>query len=197
MKTRTVGKVFVAILGVILLQTGCASDKEAQSDVDRREVGGYATITATVEAVNLETREITLSDPNGVGTTFTVDNQVKRLGEIKAGDKIRIEYYISLASEIREPTEEERDDPLTVLEGMAKAPSDTSPGAGGLRQIRAVVTVKDIDLERNLVTIKGPMGRYLTLRPLYPERLKLVKVDDTVIVTYTEALAVSVEKVEE
>ena len=88
-------------------------------------------------------------------------------------------------------------DPLTVLEGMAKAPADTSPGAGGLRQIRAVVTVKDIDLERNLVTIKGPMGRYLTLRPLYPERLKLVKVDDTVIVTYTEALAVSVEKVEE
>jgi hypothetical protein len=193
-------KYFVKIMFVFfiisILQTGCASKDNKISEVDTREISGTATITATVQAVDLEKRELTLGDQDSVGTTFVVDEQVKRLDEISPGDKIKLEYYISLVSEIRDPTEEEKSAPLTVLETLAKAPADTSPAGGGLRQIKAVVTIKDIDLENTLVTVKGPMGRYLTLKPIYPERLKLVKVEDTVIVTYTEALVMSVEKVE-
>ena len=189
-------KIMLAFLIISILQIGCASKDNKMSEVDKREITGIATFTATVQSVDLEKRELTLGDQDSAGITFAVDKQVKRLDEIRPGDKIRLDYYISLVSEIREPTEDEKNAPLTVLENMAKAPADTSPAGGGLRQMRALVTIKDIDLESNLVTIKGPMGRYLTLKPLYPERLKLVKVGDTVIVTYTEALAVSVEKVE-
>jgi len=196
METKSLVKIMFFFLTISILQACCASKDKKISEADTREITAGATITATVKAVDLEKRELTLNDQSGAGITFAVDERVKRLNEIKPGDKIKLEYFISLISEIREPTEDEKDEPLTVLENMAKAPADTSPAAGGLRQIRAVVTIKDIDLERNLVTIKGPMGRYLTLKPVYPERLKLVKEEDTVIITYTEALAVAVEKVE-
>jgi len=99
-----------------------------------------------------------------------------------------------LASEIREPTAEEKENPLTVLEGAVKAPPDTAPAAGGLRQIKAVVTVEDIDRSAEMVTLKGPLGNILRVLVAYPERLEKVKIGDTVIVIYTEALAVSVEK---
>jgi hypothetical protein len=196
MEIKSLVKILFVFFSISILQIGCASNDDIMTEGDSREITGTATFTATVLAVDLEKRELTLGDQNSEGITFVVDERVKRLDEIMPGDKIKMEYYLSLVSEIREPTETEKDAPLTVLEDLAKAPADTSPAGGGLRQIRAVVTVKDIDLERNLVTIKGPMGRYLTLKPLYPERLKLVKVEDTVIITYTEALILSLEKVE-
>ena len=196
MGIKNLVKIMFVFFIISILQTGCASKDNKIPEVDTREISGTATITATVQAVDMEKRELTLGDQDSVGTTFVVDEQVKRLDEIRTGDKIKLEYYISLVSEIRDPTEEEKSAPLTVLETLAKAPADTSPVGGGLRQIKAVVTIKDIDLENTLVTVKGPMGRYLTLKPIYPERLNLVKVEDTVIVTYTEALVMSVEKVE-
>ena len=196
METKSLIKIIFVFLTISMLQIGCTSKGIKKSEVDTREISGMATITATVQEVDLEKRELTLSNQDSAGITYVVDKQVKRLDEISLGDKIKLEYYYSLVSEIREPTEDEKNAPLTVLENLAKAPADTSPAGGGLRQIRAVVTIKDIDLERTLVTVKGPMGRFLTLKPLYPERLKLVKVEDTVIVTYTEALVVSLEKVE-
>ena len=128
-------------------------------------------------------------------TTLSVDQQVKRLNEIKTGDKVNIEYYISLASEIREPTPEEKENPITILAVAAKAPPETAPAAGGLRQIKAVVNIVAIDRPAERVTLKGPLGNTLTIRVLDPSRLEKVNVGDTVIVLYTEALAVSVEKV--
>ena len=196
METKSLVKIIFVFLTISILQIGCASNDNRVTEDNTREISGMTSFTATVLAVDLEKRELTLGDQDSEGITFVVDERVKRLDEIMPGDKIKLEYFISLVSEIREPTEEEKDAPLTVLEDLAKAPADTSPAGGGLRQIRAVVTIKDIDLVRNLVTIKGPMGRYLTLKPLHPERLKLVKVEDTVIITYTEALVVSLEKVE-
>lgn len=196
MKTIVPIKALLVCLCGILIQVGCASDEVKKAEIDIGEISEYATITATVAAIDHEKREITLKRADGSETTFIVDNRVKRLNEINAGDKIKLDYFISLASEIREPTEEEKNEPLTVLEGLERAPGDTSPAAGGLRRIKAVVTIMDIDRSRQLVTMKGPLGRYITIRAMYPERLELVEIGDSVIVTYTEALAVSVEKVE-
>ena len=196
MGTKCFAQIALAFLIISLLQIGCASKESKVKEVDKREITRMSTFTATVQAIDLETREITLMNQNGEEVTFVVAPQVTRLDEILPGDTIKLEYYISLVSEIREPTEEEKNAPLTVLESTVKAPADISPARGDLRQIKAVVTIEDIDLERTLVTVKGPRGRYLTLKPLYPERLKLVEVGDTVIVTYTEALVTSLQKIE-
>lgn len=151
-------------------------------------------VTATVQAVDLKKRELTLKGPLGDVVTLTVDNAVKRLDEIKVGDEVTAKYYISIAAELREPTAEEKEKPLMVAEGMAKAPKNASPAAGGLRMIRVVATVEGLERPTRMVTLKGPRGNYVSVRARDPKRLEKLHLGDTIVVTFTEALAVSVEK---
>jgi hypothetical protein len=66
------------------------------------------TATATVKEVNLEKRELVLTGPLGDEVDVTVDKSVKRLDEIKPGDQVTVKYYVSVAAELREPTDEEK-----------------------------------------------------------------------------------------
>ena len=61
---------------------------------------------------------------------------------------------------------------------------------------KVVTTIEGLDRTTKTVTVKGPRGNYLTARVLDPERLTQVRIGDTIVVTYTEALAVSVKKVD-
>jgi len=152
------------------------------------------TITAKVEAIDQEKREVTLKGPLGNVVTFVVDERVKRLNEVKAGDHVTADYYVSLAGELREPTEEEKKNPLTVIAGAARAPKGTSPAGGGLRAFKVVATVVGLDLPTQSVTLQGPLGNYASIRAEKVENLKKLRLGDTVVVTYTEALAISLEK---
>jgi len=152
--------------------------------------------TATVQALDLQTRELTLKDELGHETTVTVDKAVKRLDEVKVGDDVTAKYYVSVAAELREPTAEERKKPLMVVEGAAKSPKGASPAAGGLRVIRVVATVEGLERPTRMLTLKGPRGNYLTVRARDVKRLEKLRLGDTIVVTFTEALAVGVEKAE-
>jgi hypothetical protein len=152
------------------------------------------TVSAKVEALNLTNREITLKGPMGNTVTFTVDKRVKRLNEVKVGDYITADYYVSLAADLREPTAEEEQHPITILEGAAKAPPGTSPAAGGLRRFKVVTTVEGLDRPTQTITVKGPRGNYVTARVADPSNLTKMKIGDHIVVTYTEALAISLEK---
>ncbi len=153
------------------------------------------TATATVKAIDHAKRELTLRNELGNETTFTVDKRVQRLNEINVGDRVTADYYISIAGELRPPTQDEKDHPLVLLEGGARAPKGTDPAGGVLRAFRVVTTVKGLDLTAQTVTLEGPMGNQLTIRARHPENLKKLKLDDTIVVTYTEALAISVDKI--
>ena len=45
------------------------------------------------------------------------------------------------------------------------------------------------------MTLKGPEGNVETVRVMDPKNLEKVKVGDRIVITYTEALAISVEAV--
>jgi hypothetical protein len=152
------------------------------------------TVSAKVEAIDLTNREITLKGPAGNIVTFTVDKRVKRLNEVKVGDYITADYYLSFAADLREPTAEEEQHPITMLEGAAKAPPGTAPAAGGLRRFKVVTTVEGLDRPTQTITVKGPRGNYVTARVADPANLTKMKIGDHIVVTYTEALAISLEK---
>lgn len=153
-------------------------------------------VTASVEAIDYATREATLKGPLGNTVTFTVDQRVQRLNEIKVGDLIRADYYISIAAELRKPTPEEEEHPLVVLDAAGKAPPGTSPAAGGLRRFKVVTTIEGLDRPTETITVKGPRGNYLTARVADPSRLTQMRIGEHIVITYTEALAISLEKVE-
>ena len=152
------------------------------------------TVTATVQALDQDQREVTLKGALGNVVTFKVDQRVKRLNEVKVGDEVTADYYVSLAGELRPPTEAEKANPITVLEGTVRAPKGTQPAGAGLCAIKVVTTVEGLDLPTQSVTLKGPRGNYATIRAKDVGKLKQLRLGDTIMVTYTEALAVSLEK---
>jgi hypothetical protein len=148
-------------------------------------------VTATIQAVNLETREVTLKGDSDRTFTITVDPRIKRLAEFKPGDKVEAQYYASVAAELRAPTEEEKTTPYLVLEDKAHAPADAHPAGGGLRVVRAVATIEGLDRTDGTVTVKGPKGNFATIKVQDPSRIEKLHIGDTLIITYTEAFAVS------
>lgn len=154
------------------------------------------TINAMVEAINHETREATLAGPLGNSVSFVVDQRVQRLDEINVGDTVVAEYYISIAGELREPTPLERETPLVVLEGAGITPDGATPAGGVLRAFQVVAVVIGLDLPTQSVNLLGPRGNTGTIVVQVLDNLRALRLGDTVILTYTEALAISLEKVE-
>jgi hypothetical protein len=189
MKTKS------ALLTLALL-AGLATSTLAQtpkSDLSVEE-GIVLNITAKVQAIDHEKREVTLKGPLGNEVTFTVDQRVKRLNEVKVGDDVTADYYVSLAAELRKPTPEEEKEPLVILDAKARAPKDTTPAGGQLRMFKVVTTVEGLERPTRLITLKGPRGNYVSVRARDLQNLEMLRLGDTVVVTYTEALAISLEK---
>jgi hypothetical protein len=155
----------------------------------------HTTLTAEVTAINPATREVTLKGPEGNEVTVTAGDAVKRLDEVKAGDFVRVDYLVSVAAEVRPPTPEEAQHPLEITGAAGRAPTDMAPAGGVARQFKVVTTIEALDRRTETVTVKGPLGRYLTARVADPSRLTQVRIGDTIVIVYTEALAVSLEKV--
>lgn len=190
---------YYAIWGVLLAACSAsmpAAEEQGATSPMSREDAVLVTVTASVEAVDHASREVVLKGPLGNKVTFTVDPRVKRLNEVEVGDYVQADYYVSIAAELREPTAEEKETPIVLLDAAGKAPPGTSPAAGGLRRYRVVTTVEGLDRPTQTVTVKGPRGNYLTARVADPSRLTRMRIGDNVVVTYTEAVAISLEKAE-
>jgi hypothetical protein len=186
-----------ALLAASLCSALAAEEQPAAASAPlTRKESVLVTITASVEAINPDTREVTLKGPLGNTVTFTVDQRVKRLKEVKVGDLVQADYYVSIAAELRKPTPEEEKQPIQLLDAAGKAPPGTSPAAGGLRRFKVVTTIEGLDRPTETITVKGPLGNYLTTRVADPARLTQMRIGENIVVTYTEALAVSLVKVQ-
>ena len=188
---------FGALLATSLGVAHSAEEQPAAANASMaRKDSILVSISASVEAIDQASREVTLKGPLGNSVTFTVDQRVKRLDEVKVGDLIRADYYVSIAAELRKPTPDEEKTPFVMLDAAGKAPPGTSPAAGGLRRFRVVTTVEGLDRPTGTITVKGPRGNFLTARVADPSRLTQMRIGETIVVTYTEAMAISLEKAE-
>ena len=188
-------QLLLAALSLALTLTACAQEtKPVAPKPLSAERTILVTVTAKVQAIDQAKREVTLQGPLGNVVTFVVDERVRRLNEVSVGDEVMADYYVSLAGELRAPTEDEKKNPLTILAGAARAPKGTSPAGGGLRAFKVVATVIGLDLPTQSVTLEGPLGNSGTIRAEKVENLKQLRLGDTVVVTYTEALAISLQK---
>jgi hypothetical protein len=152
------------------------------------------TATATVQSIDLDKRELTLKGEGGHPVTLTVDPRVKRLNEIKPGDTVTAEYYASAASEFRPPREDERAKPLVLLEEAVKVVKEGDPAGIAVRKYRVVATVEGVDRASSSLTLKGPQGKYHTVRVKDANKLTELRLGDSIVVDYTEALAIEVTK---
>jgi len=184
-------------LGLILAAvpfTGMAQEQRAAVETTDKGTSMLVTATAKVLSVDQEKREVVIETEDGKPTTLTVGPQVKRLNEIKAGDTVTAGYYISIASDFREATDEEKANPLVELDSSVKAGTGPTPGGGAIRVYKVVATVEAVDRANSSLTIKGPKGNSHTVKVKDPDKLANLEVGEGLVLTYTEAFAVEVTK---
>lgn len=149
----------------------------------------------TITDINKDSREVTVMGSNGSLLTITADDSVKRFEEFEVNDIIAFEYYTYMKAEFRQPTKEELQEPLVVVAEGAKAPDSMDPAAVVGAVVKAVVTVEVINRPEMIVTVKGPRGNYVSIAAEDEALIKELHVGEVVILTYAEALAISLEKV--
>ena len=80
-----------------------AATRTPKGDKPGMAISETVTIKVVVEAIDYDTRVITLKGPEGKTMTKHVDDSVERLNEVKKGDEIVIQLTTALAITVREP----------------------------------------------------------------------------------------------
>ena len=148
-------------------------------------------VTARVEAINHETREVTLRRAEGDTVTFTASDEARNLDQVMVGDIVNAEYEEVLTIEVvaNDGTEPEQ----LELGGMARTAEGAMPGVAAFEAQQIIATVEEINLEANTFKLKGPDGTVNEYVARNPDNLRRSEVGDLVIITITEAIAISVE----
>ena len=151
-------------------------------------------VEAEIVSIDHKTREMSLKTPMGETVTLTASDDIKRFNEFEKGDLVVTTYMASLEGDLRAPTEEEKAEPWVELDAAAIAELDELPGAGVGRVIQAVCTIEGMNRALGTVTIMDPRGNLHLIGDVEPEKMEGVSLGDTIIVTYTEAVAIQLEK---
>ena len=148
------------------------------------------TVRGTVEAIDKEKQTVTLKGPKQTLTVKVRDPQ--KLDAIKVGDPVVGKYYESLMIEVKKPGEGTPGITKEKTTATSK-PGEVPAGAIG-QQVTVTATIVAVDKKAGTVTIKGPEGNTVTVKARDPKNLEKVKAGDNVEITYTEALAISLDK---
>jgi ribosomal protein S17 len=174
------------ILSMMAVALCLAGSVAAQKPVT---VGDMVTETFTIEAIDSSSRIVTLKDKEGNLEDLYCGPEVQRFDALKVGDTVTFRYYESVVSALRRPGQAAKP---AESGGVTRTPG-TRPGATISQQMTATVTIQAIDAKVPSVTVKSDKGRQMSFRVQDAKNLEGYKVGDTVEVTYTQALAVSVE----
>jgi hypothetical protein len=172
-----------------LALAACAS---GQQPGPSREETVLKTVHARVEAIDRKTRVVTLVNAVGEKVVFRADDGVRNLDQVKVGDVVVGELQQTLLVELRAATEEEQRVPAQVAEVAARAEPGQRPAGVFVRQVRALFTIAEIDKAAGGGTLRDAEGRLQFVKARDPSVLDRVRVGDTVVVTYTEALRLQV-----
>jgi len=151
---------------------------------------------ARVDSVDLKSKTISLTLPDGQKSSFKVSDKVQNLPQVKSGDRVRVQYRQALAFEVREPTKEEIELSGAAVGGIARAPKGALPGGIAAAAGLAVVTIESIDKEKQELTIQASNGKSTTIHAKYPENLELIKKGQKAVVTFSESVIADVEQLQ-
>jgi len=167
-----------------------AQAKTDQEATPKRIDAKVLTVRGTVEAIDKDKQTVTLKGPNRSLTLRVRDP--KRLDAIKVGDPVVGKYYESLMIEVKKPGESTPG--TSAQQAVVTSKAGETPAGAVAQQISVTATIVAIDKTAQTATIKGPEGNTVTVKARDPKNLDKVKVGDNVEITYTEALAISLDK---
>jgi hypothetical protein len=152
--------------------------------------GAVEQITATVTAIDLPTRMVTLKTKSGE-ETIRVGEEAKNLPQVKVGDRVVVTLNVGLVLSMQAPGSKAVA-PAVVASAGAAAPGEKP--AGDVRaRITGTVTIAAIDMKTRVVTLVGPEGRKFKVTAGKGVAIDKVKVGDQVFAEYEERFAIAVK----
>lgn len=174
-----------------LLLTACAKEPAPASIEATEEV------TATVEAIDVNTRMVVLKASDGAEFALVVGPEVRNLEQVKVGDRVVTRYRESLGAElVRRGDGTGGTESPSVSTTAARAADGAMPSVTSSTQTRQTVRITNVDKKNNIVSFYGSDGLARVLPVHTPQGQQFIadlKAGDEVELTYTEAVAMSVE----
>lgn len=172
-----------------LLVAGCAGGSRQPATQET-----LITATATVEAVDRATRQVTLrDDADGSSFTVTAGPEIRNLDQLAAGDQVQVDFYQSTTVAMASP--EDTGEPAGALL-TGSAPEGALPGGVAVVTSSLVVTLINYDPNTGLASFRTPDG--FTRRTIVPPNLRnfaqSLSPGARVAVTMTDAVAVTINE---
>jgi len=196
------------LIAALLFITACASttkDEVAtakeevsatkeETDLDRPSFSATQsmTVSAVVEAIDHETRVVTVRKPDGEEITFKASEEARNLDQVEVGDVLIAEYVESVSIDVMANDGLEADS--AKVAAMARTAEGEMPGFATMDTSVVIATVEEINVEMNTFKLKGPDGTVSEYVARNPDNLNRAVVGDLVVITVTEAIAIAVER---
>ena len=151
--------------------------------------------SASVAAIDQETREVTLTTEEGESVTFTVGENVRNLAQVAVGDLVTMTVFEEISMSLVHP-EQRIDAAEGGLVAAATAAKGEKPGAV-LADIEVITaTVEAIDLDAGTFALKGPEGKVMEFQARNAENLQKASVGDLVVFELDRAISLTVDSAE-
>ena len=151
--------------------------------------GEIIEVTTEIVAIDEDARIVTLQDEDGHIEEVYCSPEVRRFDELKVGDEVTFRYYESIVSHIRQPGEPAP----PVAEAAAVRGTGARPSGAMAEQVTATVTMTAMHPDVPSVTVKTEDDRTMSFKIADKAYLEGVKVGDTVDITYTAAVMITVK----
>ena len=152
-------------------------------------------LRATVQAIDLPSRMVTLIGPRGNVVSLRVSEEVRNLPQVKLGNKVFVRYHGSVTYVLSPRGSQLPKDTLTAA-GTRAVPGQMPAGAAAAKLV-VTETVIGVDQMSHTLQIVNPSGGQVrTVAVTTPEgqqNMKKIKIGDTITAVVSEAVAVAVE----
>ena len=165
-----------------------AQDKPATPTVSEASM---VTVRGWIDAVDKTNRTVTLKGPRGGTVTLDVTDP-KKLEAMSVGDPVVAAFVEALAIKVKKVPGAPPSVAVTEAR-LSSQPGETPSGAVG-REVVVTTTITAVDRKEQTVTIKGPRGNTETIKVKDATNLSGVEAGDMAELTYTQALAVTLDR---
>lgn len=181
---------FVSLL--LITSTTQAAETQAVQNKPAFSASKSMQVTAQVKSIDHKTRAVTLEVSGGEPVSFIASEEARNLDQVSVGDTVVAEYVESISIQV--VAAENAEAGVAELTAMARSKKGEMPGMAAIGSRIEVATVEAINIETNTFKLKLADGSIQEYTARNPENLKKSAVGDVVITTFTQAIALTVEK---
>lgn len=183
-------KGMLPLMMALLVSSLWACTQPPAKDALKIEQSSAESVKATVEAIDMQTRMVTIRGPKGNSMIVHADEKMVNLPQVRVGDEIVLVYVQSVTVRMAGPGEVRDESSRQV--GRAK-PGD-KPGVARVNESVDSARIEAIDKINETVSLRMLDGSLRSVKVEDPVNLEKIKIGDTIVITSTEAMALSVHK---